>query len=100
MFHIDLLYLISQTKSCGKQTQAAVLNSTFNIDDISANIDGGWLGYYAGGPGASSWLIASASPVAVPEPSPLYLVGFGAVCGSVYVMGHKRRARRTATTAA
>ncbi len=40
----------------------------------------------------------------VPEPSSLYLLGFGAVCGSVYVMGHKvmgrkRRERRTATTA-
>ncbi len=63
-------------------------STQFNIDDISANIDGGWLGYYAGGPGASSWLIASASPVAVPEPSSLYIVGFGAVC--VYVMGQKR----------
>jgi PEP-CTERM motif len=39
------------------------------------------------------------SPFAVPEPSTLYLLGFGAVCGSVYVMGHKRRERRTATTA-
>ena len=45
-----------------------------------------------------------ASTTAVPEPSTLYLLGFGAVCGSVYVMGHKvmghkRRERRTATTA-
>ena len=40
------------------------------------------------------WIIAS-----VPEPSTLYLLGFGAVCGSVYVMRHKRRERRTATTA-
>jgi hypothetical protein len=40
--------------------------------------------------------IEVASTVVVPEPSPLYIVGFGAVC--VYVMGHKRRARRTATT--
>jgi len=48
------------------------------------------------GSGSSSWLIAS--PAAVPEPASLYIVGFGAVC--VYVMGHKRRARRTATTGA
>ncbi len=48
--------------------------------------------------GSSAWLFASASPVAVPEPSSLYIVGFGAVC--VYVMGQKCRARRTATTAA
>lgn len=41
-----------------------------------------------------------ATTTAVPEPSTLYLLGFGAVCGSAYVMGHKRRARRTATTAA
>ena len=65
--------------------------------DYSANIDGGWLGFFGGGAG---WQFASASPVAVPvavpEPSSLYLVGFGAVC--VYVMGHKRKARRTATT--
>ncbi len=47
-------------------------------------------------PGSTAWQIASASPAAVPEPSSLHLVGFGAVC--VYVMGHKRRARRTATT--
>jgi|SRR5271166_1702310 len=39
------------------------------------------------------WIIAS-----VPDPSTLYLLGFGAVCGCVYVMGHKRRERRTATT--
>ena len=62
-----------------------------------------------GGPGVSWWhgiaapgtmagQIASTSAVAVPEPSSLYIVGFGAVC--VYVMGHKRRARRTTTTAA
>jgi hypothetical protein len=49
--------------------------------------------------GTDPWLVAS-----VPEPSSLYLLGFGAVCGSVYVMGHKvmgrkRRGRRTATTA-
>ncbi len=49
--------------------------------------------------GTDPWVIAS-----VPEPSSLYLLGFGAVCGSVYVMGHKvmgrkRRERRTATTA-
>ena len=37
------------------------------------------------------WLIASVPTAAVPEPSTLYLLGFGAVCGSVYVMGHKRR---------
>ncbi|MGO9815328.1 MAG: hypothetical protein ACLP53_31755 [Isosphaeraceae bacterium] len=47
-----------------------------------------------------AWLLAQKSAAAVPEPASLYLVGFGAVCGSVYVMGHKRRARRTATTAA
>ncbi len=41
-----------------------------------------------------------ASTTAVPEPASLYLLGFGAVCGCVYVIGHKRRARRTATTAA
>ncbi|MGC1718172.1 MAG: PEP-CTERM sorting domain-containing protein [Isosphaeraceae bacterium] len=41
-----------------------------------------------------TWVIAS-----VPEPSTLYLLGFGAVCGSVFVMGHKRRERRTGTTA-
>ncbi len=46
------------------------------------------------------WTVAQASAAAVPEPASLYLVGFGAVCGCVYVMGHKRRARRTATTAA
>ena len=40
--------------------------------------------------------IPSATIAVVPEPSPLYIVGFGAVC--VYVMGHKRRERRTATT--
>jgi len=34
--------------------------------------------------GTDPWIIAS-----VPEPSTLYLLGFGAVCGSVYVMGHK-----------
>ena len=51
-------------------------------------------------PGSSAWLIASPSPVAVPEPSSLYIAGFGAVCGSVYVMGQNRRARRTATTGA
>src|SRR5271166_5415027 len=39
-----------------------------------------------------------ATTTAVPEPSTLYLLGFGAVCGSVYVMGHKRRERRTAMT--
>ncbi len=44
-------------------------------------------------------LIATVSAAAVPEPASLFLVGFGAVCGSVYVMGHKRRERRTATTA-
>lgn len=48
----------------------------------------------------AGWLIAQTSAAAVPEPASLYLVGFGAVCGCVYVMGHKRRARRTATTAA
>lgn len=64
-----------------------------------------------GGPGVSWWQgmpapgtmagqIASTSPVAVPEPSPLYIAGFGAVYGCVYVMGQKRRARRTATTEA
>jgi len=37
-----------------------------------------------------------ASTTAVPEPSSLYIVGFGAVC--VYVTGQKRRARRTTTT--
>ncbi len=47
----------------------------------------------------AEWLLAQKS-AAVPEPASLYLVGFGAVCGCVYVMGHKRRARRTATTAA
>jgi hypothetical protein len=67
----------------------------FSIFDYSAEIDGGWLENLAGGAG-SAWQFASASPVAVPEPSSLYIVGFGAVC--VYVMGHKRRARRTATT--
>jgi len=41
-----------------------------------------------------------AATTAIPEPATLYLLGFGAVCGCVYVMGHKRRARRTATTAA
>ena len=46
--------------------------------------------------GGAPGTIALAFPVAVPEPSSLYIVGFGAVC--VYVMGHKRRARRTATT--
>jgi len=51
-------------------------------------------------PGSSAWLFASPSPVAVPEPSSLNIVGFGAVCGCVHVMGHKRRARRTATTGA
>jgi hypothetical protein len=40
------------------------------------------------------WFIAT-----VPEPSSEYLLGFGAMCGSVYVLGHKRRAPRTATTA-
>ena len=45
-----------------------------------------------------------ASTTAVPEPASLYLLGFAAVCVSVYVMGHKvmghkRRERRTATTA-
>jgi hypothetical protein len=55
----------------------------------------GWDTISAIGPGSSSLLIASTS---VPEPASLYLVGFGAVC--VYVMGHKRRARRTATTGA
>ncbi len=49
--------------------------------------------------GSSAWLIAS-NPVAVPEPSPVSIAGFGAVCGCVYVMGQKRRARRTATTGA
>jgi len=44
--------------------------------------------------------IASAAPVAVPEPSPLSIAGFGALCGCVHVMRHKRRARRTATTGA
>ncbi len=48
----------------------------------------------------AAWLLAQTSDAAVPEPAPLYLVGFGAVCGCAYVMGHKRRARRTATTAA
>ena len=42
---------------------------------------------------SATWLIASTS---VPEPSTLYLLEIGAVC--VYVMGHKRRERRTATT--
>lgn len=51
-------------------------------------------------PGSSAWLIASTSSVVVPEPSPLYIAGFGAVYGCVYVMGQKRRARRTATTEA
>ncbi len=46
-------------------------------------------------PGAPG-TIAFASPAAVPEPSSLCIVGFGAIC--VYVMGHKRRARRTAAT--
>jgi len=46
----------------------------------------------------TQWILAQASAAAVPEPASLYLVGFGAVCGCVYVMGHKRRARRTATT--
>jgi PEP-CTERM motif len=54
-----------------------------------------WDTNFAIGPGSSSLLIASTS---VPEPASLYLVGFGAV--GVYVMGHKRRARRTATTGA
>jgi hypothetical protein len=64
-----------------------------------------------GGPGVSWWQgmpapwslagqIASASPVAVPEPSPLSIAAFGALCGCVHVIGHKRRARRTATTGA
>ena len=44
--------------------------------------------------GTDPWLVAS-----VPEPSSLYLLGFGAVCVSLYVMGHKRRERRTAPTA-
>ncbi len=59
---------------------------------------------YDPGPGAPGTIAlaspALASPVVVPEPSPLYIAGFGVVCGSVYVMGHKCRARRTATTAA
>ena len=50
------------------------------------------------GYGSPTGEIQSAAIAVVPEPSPLYLVGFGAVC--VYVMGHKRRARRTATTGA
>src|SRR5271166_5187606 len=45
-----------------------------------------------GPPGSTFYDIAGrplTSPV--PEPASLYLVGFGAVCGCVYVMGHKRR---------
>ncbi|MGZ3381794.1 MAG: PEP-CTERM sorting domain-containing protein [Isosphaeraceae bacterium] len=42
--------------------------------------------------------MASTTTAAVPEPSSLYLLGFGAVCGCVYVMGNKRRERRTART--
>jgi len=47
-----------------------------------------------------SFVIASTTTAAaaVPEPSSLYLLGFGAVCGCVYVMGNKRRERRTART--
>jgi len=48
--------------------------------------------------GTDPWIIASVPTAAVPEPSTLYLLGFGAVCGSVFVMGHKRRERRAATT--
>ncbi len=44
--------------------------------------------------GNDPWVVASS----VPEPSTLYLLVFGTVCGSVYVMGHKRSRRRTATT--
>ena len=47
-------------------------------------------------PGGAPGTIALTSPAAVPEPSTLYLLGFGAVC--VYIMGHKRKGRKTATT--
>jgi len=60
----------------------------------------GWSTTETAEPGSPAWLFASTSPVAVPEPSSLNIVGFGAVCGCVHVMGHKRRARRTATTGA
>ena len=53
--------------------------------------------WFSTGYGSPTAEIPSATIAVVPEPSPLYIAGFGAVC--VYVMGHKRRARRTATTA-
>jgi hypothetical protein len=49
-------------------------------------------------PGLDAWAIASRSTSAVPEPCTLYLLGFGAAFGSLYVVGRKRRAGRTATT--
>ena len=50
-------------------------------------------------PGTTGYSVTSrtrrSSAARVPEPASLYLVGFGAVCGSVFVMGHKRRERRS-----
>jgi len=77
---------------------------TYYFDTTATSATQGeyWSGQTSGS--VSPYQLLHGIPFAVPEPSTLYLLGFGAVCGSVYVMGHKvmghkRRERRTATTA-
>ena len=70
----------------------------YDAYDAASPFRARWSTYITQAPGQDAWLIASTSTAAVPEPASLYLLGLGAVCGSVYVMGHKRRARRTAAT--
>ena len=43
--------------------------------------------------GRAGWVIATA-PTAVPEPATLYLLGFGTICGVLFVMRHRRREQR------
>ena len=67
----------------GIQTLAAQDGQAFWLRLLDAGFNQTYQFYVAGG---------------VPEPASLYLLGIGAVCGSVFVMGHKRRERRAATT--